>query len=69
MGLKHFFEKIEPNFLPGGKHEKWYALYEAISTIFYTQGQVTHKASHIRDSMNSKRMMTLVWLSVASSSD
>lgn len=64
MGLKHFFEKIEPNFLPGGKHEKWYALYEAISTIFYTQGQVTHKASHIRDSMNSKRMMTLVWLSL-----
>lgn len=64
MGLKHFFEKIEPNFLPGGKHKKWYALYEAISTIFYTQGQVTHKASHIRDSMNSKRMMTLVWLSL-----
>lgn len=64
MGLKHFFEKIEPNFLPGGKHEKWYALYEAVSTIFYTQGQVTHKASHIRDTMNSKRMMTLVWLSL-----
>ena len=64
MGLKHFFEKIEPNFLPGKKQEKWYALYEAISTIFYTQGQVTHKASHIRDSMNSKRMMTLVWLSL-----
>ena len=25
MGLKHFLEKIEPHFLPGGKHEKWYA--------------------------------------------
>lgn len=21
MGLKHFLEKIEPHFLPGGKHE------------------------------------------------
>jgi len=36
MGLKHFLEKIEPHFLPGGKHEKWYALYEAAATIFYT---------------------------------
>ncbi|SUA94196.1 Na(+)-translocating NADH-quinone reductase subunit B [Neisseria mucosa] len=43
MGLKHFLEKIEPHFLPGGKHEKWYALYEAAATIFYTSGAVTRK--------------------------
>ena len=46
MGLKHFLEKIEPHFLPGGKHEKWYALYEAAATIFYTSGAVTRKAAH-----------------------
>ena len=34
MGLKAYLEKIEPNFEPGGKHEKWYALYEAAATIF-----------------------------------
>lgn len=64
MGLKHFFEKIEPHFLPGGKYEKWYALYEAVATIFYTQGVVTQKLIHVRDALDSKRMMILVWLAL-----
>ena len=38
MGLKAYLEKIEPNFEPGGKHEKWYALYEAAATIFFLVG-------------------------------
>ena len=49
MGLKHLFEKMEPAFLPGGKLEKWYALFEATYTFLYTPGTVTHKASHVRD--------------------
>ena len=64
MGLKHFLEKIEPHFLPGGKHEKWYALYEAAATIFYTQGTVTRKAAHVRDALDSKRMMIMVWMAL-----
>lgn len=64
MGLKNFLEKIEPNFLPGGKHEKWYALYEAIATALYTQGNVTRRFLHVRDALDSKRMMILVWLSL-----
>lgn len=64
MGLKHFLEKIEPNFLPGGKHERWYALYEAAATVFYTPGKVTNKAAHVRDALDSKRMMILVWFAL-----
>ncbi|WP_274584385.1 NADH:ubiquinone reductase (Na(+)-transporting) subunit B [Neisseria leonii] len=64
MGLKQFFEKIEPQFMPGGKHEKWYPLYEAVATVFYTQGEVTRKAAHVRDAIDSKRMMILVWLAL-----
>ncbi|HDV7288443.1 TPA: NADH:ubiquinone reductase (Na(+)-transporting) subunit B [Pasteurella multocida] len=64
MGLKQFIEKIEPAFLPGGKYEKWYALFEATATFLYTPGTVTHKASHVRDALDSKRMMVLVWLSL-----
>lgn len=52
-GLKTFSGKIEPHFLPGGKHEKWYALYEAAATIFYTSGAVTRKAAHVRDALDS----------------
>ncbi len=64
MGLKHFLEKIEPQFLPGGKREKWYPLYEAIATALYTPGTVTRKAAHVRDALDSKRMMILVWLAL-----
>ena len=45
MGLKHLLEKMEPAFLPGGKYEKWYALFEATATFLYTPGTVTSKAS------------------------
>ncbi|VTR23310.1 Na(+)-translocating NADH-quinone reductase subunit B [Serratia fonticola] len=36
MGLKNFFDKIEHHFTPGGKLEKWYPLFEATATVFYT---------------------------------
>ena len=64
MGLKHLLEKMEPAFLPGGKYEKWYALFEATATFLYTPGTVTSKASHVRDALDSKRMMVLVWLAL-----
>lgn len=64
MGLKSFLEKIEHHFEAGGKFEKYYPLYEAAATIFYTQGKVTPGASHVRDAIDLKRMMILVWLAV-----
>ncbi len=64
MGLKHFLEKIEPHFLPGGKHDKWYALYEAVSSVLYTSGEVTRKITHVRDALDSKRIMITVWLAL-----
>lgn len=62
MGLKEYIEKIEPHFEPGGKHEKWYALYEAAATIFYTPGKVTKSTTHVRDSIDLKRIMIMVWM-------
>jgi len=53
---------MEPHFHKGGKYENWYALYEAADTIFYTPGQVTKTASHVRDMVDLKRMMILVWM-------
>ncbi|KLU15480.1 MULTISPECIES: NADH:ubiquinone reductase (Na(+)-transporting) subunit B [Xenorhabdus] len=64
MGLKNLFEKVEPHFESGGKLEKYYPLYEAVSTIFYTPGTVTKGSAHVRDAIDLKRMMILVWLSV-----
>lgn len=62
MGLKHYLESIEPNFEKGGKYEKWYALYEAAATILYTPGKVTKSNTHVRDAIDLKRIMIMVWL-------
>ena len=62
MGLKSLIEKMEPHFEAGGRHEKWYALYEAAATFFYTPGYVTKGITHVRDSIDLKRMMIFVWL-------
>ena len=64
MGLKKFFEDIEPHFEKGGKYENWYALYEAVATGLFTPGQVNKGRTHIRDSIDLKRIMITVWLAV-----
>jgi Na+-transporting NADH:ubiquinone oxidoreductase subunit B len=62
MGLKNLIEKMEPHFEAGGRYEKWYALYEAAATFFYTPGYVTKGITHVRDGIDLKRMMIFVWL-------
>jgi len=61
MGLKQIFENIEPQFEKGGKYEKFYALFEAAYTVFYTPGQVNKGRTHVRDNLDLKRMMIMVW--------
>ena len=53
-------DKIRPAFEPGGKLEKLYPLFEATDTFLYTTDEVTTVGPHVRDSMDLKRIMTLV---------
>ncbi|MCV2402198.1 NADH:ubiquinone reductase (Na(+)-transporting) subunit B [Marinomonas sp. C2222] len=62
MGLRKVLDKIEPEFHTGGKYEKWYALFEAVDTIFYRPSSVTKSGSHVRDAVDMKRIMILVWM-------
>lgn len=62
MGLRKILDDIEPHFEKGGKFEKFYALYEAVDTGFYKPKDVTQGASHVRDSIDLKRIMILVWM-------
>lgn len=64
MNLKHLLEKMEPHFESGGRFEKGYAVFEATATFFYTPGLVTKGLTHVRDGIDLKRMMIIVWLSV-----
>ena len=61
MAMRDFLDKLEPNFHSGGKYEKYYPVYEMIDTIFYSPGRVTQGASHVRDAVDMKRVMTTVW--------
>lgn len=62
MGLRKVLDKIEPEVHSGGKYEKWYALYEAVDTIFYRPSSVTRNGAHVRDAVDMKRIMILVWM-------
>ncbi|MEQ5834431.1 NADH:ubiquinone reductase (Na(+)-transporting) subunit B [Marinobacter sp. NFXS9] len=64
MALKEFLHGIEHHFEKGGKYERWYALYEAVDTIFYTPPSVTSTTSHVRDGVDLKRIMITVWFCV-----
>ena len=60
--LRNLLDSMEPQFVKGGKYEKFYALYEAADTLFYTPNDKTNNTSHVRDAIDLKRMMGIVWL-------
>lgn len=64
MSLRSFLDSIEPNFKEGGKYQNWYALYEAVDTIFYSPNHVTKATAHVRDGVDLKRIMITVWFAV-----
>ncbi len=57
--VRNILDRLEPTFKEG-KLKRFYPFYEAIDTFFYTPGEVTHEASHIRDALDLKRMMSIV---------
>ena len=62
MNLRKWLDSIEPQFLEGGRYEKYYAVYEMIDTLLYTPKTVTKFAPHARVSLDLKRTMTYVVL-------
>ena len=53
-------DKVRPAFEEGGKLERLYPLFEATDTFLYSTDEVTTVEPHVRDSMDVKRIMTLV---------
>jgi Na+-transporting NADH:ubiquinone oxidoreductase subunit B len=58
--LRSRLDRIAPHFEKGGRYERFYPLWEAADTFFYTPPQVTRGAAHVRDALDLKRMMMLV---------
>ncbi|MBB6521720.1 NADH:ubiquinone reductase (Na(+)-transporting) subunit B [Pseudoteredinibacter isoporae] len=60
--LKKLLDGMSPHVHPGGKYEKWYALWEAVDTGFYKPKDVTKTTAHVRDHIDLKRIMITVWI-------
>jgi len=58
--LRDRLDKLHPMFEKGGKLQKLYPLYEALDTFLYTPGHTTKGSTHVRDSLDLKRMMSMV---------
>ena len=58
--LRGLLDKVEPFFHKGGPLEKLYPLYEANDTFLYTPDEVAKGQTHVRDAIDTKRMMTMV---------
>lgn len=62
MGLRSLLDRLAPHFEEGGRLHRWFALYEATDTFLYRPDSVTRSTAHVRDCLDLKRMMILVWL-------
>ena len=60
MGLRSFFDRIEPHFTKGGRYEKFFPIYEMVESFLYTPSTVTTAAPHARSYVDMKRIMTYV---------
>ena len=58
--FKKILDSAAPAFEKGGKLEKFYPLFEATDTFIYTPKDKTSGTTHVRDGMDSKRMMMTV---------
>jgi Na+-transporting NADH:ubiquinone oxidoreductase subunit B len=58
--LRKYLNRIKPNFEKGGRYEKFRSTFDAFETFLFVPDKVTQSGSHIRDSIDMKRTMTIV---------
>ena len=62
--FRSFLDRMEPLFVPGGRLEKYYALFEMVDTLFYSPADVARTSPHVRDAIDLKRVMIIVVFAV-----
>ena len=58
--LRKKIDKIKPHFTEGGRFEKLRSVFEGFESFLFVPDKVTFKGSHVRDSIDLKRTMTVV---------
>ncbi len=62
--IRNLLDKVAPTFKEGGSLERFYPIFEATDTILFSTDERTKSGPHIRDSIDIKRVMILVVLSL-----
>ena len=63
--LRGFLDRMQPLFLPGGRFERYHAVFEMVDTLFYSPPDLTRGAPHVRDAIDLKRVIIIVVFAVA----
>lgn len=58
--LRKKIDKIKPHFTEGGRFAKLQSVFEGFESFLFVPDRVTFKGSHVRDSIDLKRTMTVV---------
>ena len=62
--LRNYLNRIKPNFEPGGKLHALQSVFEGFETFLYTPNTTSKSGVNIHDSLDSKRIMIIVVLSL-----
>ncbi len=62
--LRNLVDNIKPTFSKGGKLEFLHSSFDAFETFLFVPNTVTKKGSHVRDSIDTKRIMIIVVLAL-----
>jgi Na+-transporting NADH:ubiquinone oxidoreductase subunit B len=62
--IRNTFDKLKPHFAQDGKLKHFHSLFEAIDGFMYTCGDTTQGAPHVRDAVDVKRWMIIVFFAL-----
>jgi Na+-transporting NADH:ubiquinone oxidoreductase subunit B len=62
LALRKWLDGVEHHFQDGGRYQSMYPLFEAVDTFLYKPANVTRTTAHVRDGVDLKRIMIMVWL-------
>lgn len=58
--LRKYLDKIKPNFEKGGKFHAFHSVFDGFETFLFTPNTTSKSGTHIHDTIDSKRIMTIV---------
>ena len=62
--LRNYLDKIKPNFEEGGKFHAFQSVFDGFETFLFVPSKTAKTGTHIHDAIDSKRIMSIVVISL-----